>query len=139
MRARYTKQIIDITGQRFGRWTVLRLAPPERSPAGVGRTMWWARCDCGIEKVVNGATLRGGDSTGCRRCYLSDDTRGLDQSRRLRDGRTIAGIARATGLKLTTVDRRWRRGWPAWALGVAVGEGPVGMGGSRDIRGRRAS
>jgi hypothetical protein len=139
MRARYWTQIENLTGQRFGRWLVLRIAPSKITPSGQPRTMWLCRCDCGLEKPVGAATLVTGTSSGCLDCYRKDPERGLEASRRLRDGRTIAGIARATGLKLTTVDRRWRRGWPVWALGLAPGAAPKKLGGHADVRGKRVS
>jgi hypothetical protein len=37
----------DITGLRFGRLTVLRLAPKITV-----KNRWWVRCDCGVEKIV---------------------------------------------------------------------------------------
>lgn len=53
--------IIDLTGQRLGRWTVL-------AQAGVNKrnsTLWRCRCECGTEKVVVGIVLRDGRSLSC--------------------------------------------------------------------------
>lgn len=52
---------IDLTGQRFGKWTVLGIAPKDSS----GHTMWRCRCDCGTEKDVLGVHLKRGKSTSC--------------------------------------------------------------------------
>lgn len=60
MAATKTSAIIDITGQRFGRWTALYLAEVRD---GVAR--WWCHCDCGTEKLVLGAGLRTGHSQSC--------------------------------------------------------------------------
>jgi len=53
---------IDITGKRFGRWTVLSysgvLAPNRRA-------LWDCLCDCGSEKRVNSSDLRRGHSKSC--------------------------------------------------------------------------
>lgn len=57
--------LIDMTGQRFGRWTVLEHA---------GGTRWLCRCDCGTEKPVSGDTLRSGRSKSCG-CYAKDFAR----------------------------------------------------------------
>lgn len=46
----------DITGQRFGRWTVLSFA---------GNSFWNCRCDCGIERTIRGPHLKGGHSRSC--------------------------------------------------------------------------
>ena len=55
---------IDLTGRRFGKWTVVG-----RSPNGVGgHAMWLCRCDCGREKIVWGLNLRHGYSSGCQIC-----------------------------------------------------------------------
>jgi len=55
---------LDLTGQRFGRWTVIKRAPSR----GVGRsaaTYWLCRCDCGTEKEVWGHNLKRGVSNSC--------------------------------------------------------------------------
>ena len=53
--------LIDITGKRFGRWTVTGRAPNPR-PA---RTLWSVVCDCGSTESVEGYTLRSGLSASC--------------------------------------------------------------------------
>lgn len=57
-------RVIDITGQRFGRLTVLALDSTSKQGA-----KWLCRCDCGIEKVVAGFHMRKGltHSCGCLR------------------------------------------------------------------------
>lgn len=57
---------IDLTGQRFGRLTVI-----ERVPSKTRNARWLCRCDCGNEKTVLGTTLRRGESKSCG-CYRSD-------------------------------------------------------------------
>ena len=57
-------QLIDLTGQTYGKWTVLNRAMS--TPAGV--TMWLCRCKCGVVKPVSGCTLRNGRSQGCLQC-----------------------------------------------------------------------
>jgi hypothetical protein len=54
----------DLTGQKFGRWTVLRRAENKGH-----LTAWHVQCVCGIEKIVTGGTLVEGTSRscGCRR------------------------------------------------------------------------
>lgn len=52
---------IDLTGKRFGTWTVLGLAKTIRNK----RLYWKCRCDCGYEKEVDGFSLRNGKSTNC--------------------------------------------------------------------------
>jgi hypothetical protein len=57
-------KLIDITGQRFGRYTVLA-----RNGIGAnGMAAWLCKCDCGKEKTVIGNTLRTGKVVSCG-CY----------------------------------------------------------------------
>jgi hypothetical protein len=46
----------DMTGQRFGRWTVVSYSALRK---------WLCRCDCGTERYVTGTTLRDGRSKSC--------------------------------------------------------------------------
>lgn len=52
----------DITGQHFGKWTVL-YKTTKRNTAGI--IYWHCRCECGIEKDVLGSSLRNGLSLSC--------------------------------------------------------------------------
>lgn len=56
----------DLTGKRFGRWTVLG-----RPATGGG---WSCKCDCGTQKTVSGRTLRDKESRSCG-CYKRDAAR----------------------------------------------------------------
>jgi hypothetical protein len=53
---------IDLTGQKFGRLTVLRLAS-ERAPGG--KAQWVCLCECGNEKTTPGLFLRKGYARSC--------------------------------------------------------------------------
>lgn len=54
-------QLIDLTGQRFGRWTVIEQAEP-----GEGfSTRWLCECDCGRRRTVSSQLLRSGRSRSC--------------------------------------------------------------------------
>ncbi len=57
-------RVIDLTGKRFGRWTVLRFTSRENR-----RTLWLCRCDCGVERDVLALSLTRSDgnsrSCGC--------------------------------------------------------------------------
>lgn len=54
--------ISDLTGQRFGRWTVIKLAG--KGPNSRERT-WLCRCDCGTEKIIPQSRLKSGNSRSC--------------------------------------------------------------------------
>lgn len=52
---------IDLTGQRFGHWTVLSRAENDRR----GNTRWLCQCDCGRQGVVSSPNLKTGASRSC--------------------------------------------------------------------------
>lgn len=66
-------ELIDITGQRFGKLTVIKRAESYRSR----NAMWLCRCDCGNEIIASGSNLRRGDrkSCGCARKRSSVEER----------------------------------------------------------------
>lgn len=62
-------RIIDMTGRRIGLWTVLR---QDGNYPG-GGALWRCVCDCGSERNVGGADLRGHKSTNCG-CQKAEKT-----------------------------------------------------------------
>lgn len=58
---------IDITGQKFGRLTVIREALPEERKDKSRIVCWLCKCDCGNTHVARGTDLRAGlvKSCGC--------------------------------------------------------------------------
>ena len=56
---------IDLTGQKFGRLTVLAEAEPYISPKGVKLIRYKCLCDCGNTTVVSGNLLKRGHTTSC--------------------------------------------------------------------------
>lgn len=57
----------DLTGKRFGRWTVISRA--ENTPEGKSR--WNVKCDCGNERTVTRRSLANGTSKSCG-CMAKD-------------------------------------------------------------------
>ena len=55
---------IDLTGHRYGRWTVLELSATQTPK----KTFWTCRCDCGTVKDVSANSMRTGHSKSCG-CY----------------------------------------------------------------------
>lgn len=53
-------KLIDLTGRRFGRLTVLQRAETIKK-----RTMWLCRCDCGNEVAVEANNLKIGHTQSC--------------------------------------------------------------------------
>lgn len=56
--------MMELTGQRFGAWTVLRRAVSEVP----NRSYWKCQCDCDREYIVLQSGLLSGRSTQCRSC-----------------------------------------------------------------------
>lgn len=67
-------QFIDLTGQRFGRLTVIERAKTRISPNGRHRTMWLSRCECGKTVEVVSDKLRSGRTQSCG-CLNTEITR----------------------------------------------------------------
>ena len=60
-------KLIDLTGQRFGRWTIIK----HKASTKYGVARWLCRCDCGAISIIEGASLKRGSSTSCG-CYRKD-------------------------------------------------------------------
>jgi hypothetical protein len=53
---------IDITGEKFGRWTVIERGKNDKN----GKAMWLCQCECGSQpREVNSSSLRNGVSNSC--------------------------------------------------------------------------
>lgn len=61
----------DLTGQRFGRLTVIKRIESKRSPNGNQRTMWLCRCDCGKEVEKSSISLKSTEIPSCG-CYTKE-------------------------------------------------------------------
>ena len=73
--------LIDLTGQTFGHWKVLKRADNRKKIV-----MWLCKCDCGTEKIVQGTSLKNGtsNSCGCHSSRLSENhhkTHGLTNTK----------------------------------------------------------
>jgi hypothetical protein len=90
--------LVDLTGQRFGRWTV-------KAKAGRGRglTRWICRCDCGTARAVIGIHLRQGRSLSCG-CLTRKLKAAEVRAIRL-DRRTQMAIAKDYGIAQSVVSR----------------------------------
>lgn len=64
-------KLIDLTGQRFGRLTVIKHV---KKPADKGEhsAYWLCHCDCGQEKVISSHSLLTGRTKSCG-CLLKDN------------------------------------------------------------------
>lgn len=60
-------RLVDLTGQCFGKWAVLRRAESHVTPNGRARTMWLCECECGNTKEVDDVFLV------CANCHVYRD------------------------------------------------------------------
>lgn len=112
----HSRKKLDLTGQRFGKLTVLE--PAENIGS---RTAWLCRCDCGQETVAKTQRLRNGRQTSCGCDKLpSDDSPGASGRATLHflDGTCVEMIRKRTvrsnntsgtpGVDWMTKKQRWR-------------------------------
>ena len=59
----------DLTGQRFGRWTVIKQAERNKQQ----QICWLCKCDCGNESSVTTSSLKSGNSKSCG-CLKTEKT-----------------------------------------------------------------
>jgi hypothetical protein len=71
----------DITGQTFGRLTVI-----ERQPSPGRRTMWLCRCSCGGEHRTTAGNLRWGKTKSCGCLHSECGRERIELVRNLRHG-----------------------------------------------------
>ena len=85
--------VIDLTGQVFGRLTVLKREGSDKH----GKAMWLCQCSCGNQKVINGASLRRGltVSCGCKKA---------EEMQKYNEAQTINEIGNRYG-KLTVISK----------------------------------
>jgi len=58
-------KLIDLSGKRFGRLTVIKRAGTYKSPKGATTPLWLCRCDCGNMVEVQGISLKSGNTVSC--------------------------------------------------------------------------
>lgn len=64
------RKIINLTGQKIGKWTVLNR---EFLEDRTNDTFWKCRCECGNEKIIDGDRLRNKISLCCSSCSQMKD------------------------------------------------------------------
>lgn len=64
-------KLIDLTGQKFGRLTVIERADNKIS-GGQTKTTWLCKCDCGNTVIVCTQELRRGDTRSCG-CFAKEE------------------------------------------------------------------
>ena len=58
-------RLVDLTGQKFGRLTVIERADEYVSPKGQRHIRWFCKCDCGNYVTVKGNHLKSGNTKSC--------------------------------------------------------------------------
>lgn len=79
------KNFIDLTGKKFGLWTVLKLGEVRENSKGKKSTFWLCRCACGVERLVFGGSLTYGSSKCCG-CAGDDESKTRTPPTKLLEG-----------------------------------------------------
>lgn len=79
---------IDITGNRFGRLTVIAFSHTGKW----GKAVWACTCDCGNQTLISGEDLRSGNSISCG-CFRREN---------------IGNLTRTHALTKTSIYNRWK-------------------------------
>ena len=77
LRNKPPKNIIDLTGQKFGRLIVIRKERPHITNGGASVSMWRCECDCGKIISVSSQALRNGNTKSCG-CYRDEKVKDLN-------------------------------------------------------------
>ena len=81
----------DLTGLRFGRWTVIERADDRVEPSGKKVPYWTCLCECGSRKDVPQGNLKKGRSTSCG-CYHRELTKELfSENHQIKHGGSVRG------------------------------------------------
>jgi hypothetical protein len=83
------RAIMNLTGQRYGRWTVLGLAEIRNTRSW----LWWCQCACGTVRRVSSASLRQGVSQSCG-CWKREVAREICLGRNYRHGKSTSPLWR---------------------------------------------
>ena len=100
-------KLIDLTGQKFGRLTVLK----RNSENLNGKPAWVCQCECGNIKIIRGADLRSGKTLSCG-CLQKEKREDYINNRGLIQPGTIFGyltVIKDLGLKESLSENHKRR------------------------------
>lgn len=70
-------KFIDLTGKKFGKLTVIKMADDHISSKGKKEKQWLCHCDCGNDAIIRGSYLRSGqkESCGCEKRFTSEESK----------------------------------------------------------------
>lgn len=101
-------KVIDLTGKRFGRLTVLHRVENTKA----GQSQWMCKCDCGTQLVVAGQSLRNGRSKSCG-CKRSETAK-----KRLKRFNEYRSNGKVVYVKLSNTDREMIVDEDIWNAGA---------------------
>ena len=108
-------KLIDLTGQKFGRWTVL-----ERAFNGKREVYWLCQCDCGTIKQVKAASLRSGRSTSCG-CYHAEMSKDICKKIGEKNIKSLVGQKFGEWTVLADSGKRRQNGGIIWTCQCSCG------------------
>jgi hypothetical protein len=98
------RKLIDLTGQRFGLWTVLSLSDRRTKEHAL---FWKCRCDCGAVRDVIGTNMKNGKSLSCG-CDRIEKTRAAIQAAGYH-GNTFEDLTGRKFERLTVISRAYKK------------------------------
>jgi hypothetical protein len=87
-------KLVDRTGDRYGRLTVIARAPTHVARGGQRKTAWLCRCECGELCTVLAAALRKGAVRSCGCLFLEGNNLKHGEARRTPEYQAWAGMIR---------------------------------------------
>ena len=57
--------LIDITGQKFGKLEVIKKVGSKKTPSGATKIFWSCKCESGNSCIVEGNALKSGNTKSC--------------------------------------------------------------------------
>ena len=59
------QNLINLSGQKFDKLTVLEKVSSKKSPSGTTKIFWLCKCDCGNQCIIEGNALKTGNTRSC--------------------------------------------------------------------------
>lgn len=106
------RRVIDLTGQKFGYLTVLKYAGINK----YNHATWQCICECGNQKIIEGQSLREGNTRSCGCLYIKNANKLSPINRSRKHALIVCGIYKITNPNgevyiggSRTIYRRWLR------------------------------
>lgn len=99
-------EIVDISGQRFGRLVALERVGRTLAPNGTRQSMWRCRCDCGNETIVKYIALTTGNTRSCG--CMEEENRHANMQKALEQRRKSASMGFMGNLEAHPLYRTWK-------------------------------